>query len=51
MKLKFVDIPQEVTSEYKLRNNITADGHVYIEVNKGIHRLPQAGLLAQELLV
>ena len=48
--LKLGDIPQEVTKEYDLTNIATKDGSVYIEVLKGMYGLPQAGLLAQELL-
>jgi len=51
VKLKLADIPLEVINEYKLRNKVTSDGHVYIELNKGMYGLPQAGLLAQELLI
>ena len=50
IKLKLADIPQEVTTEYKLKDISTKDDSVYLEVNKGMHGLPQAGLLAQELL-
>ncbi|KAL7523922.1 hypothetical protein ACHAXR_000362 [Thalassiosira sp. AJA248-18] len=28
----------------------TADGHVYVEIRRGMYGLPQAGLIAQELL-
>ena len=48
MKLKLAAIPQEVISEYKLRSKVTADGHMYIEINKEIYGLSQAELLAQE---
>jgi hypothetical protein len=51
VKLKLADIPQEVISEYKLRSKVIADEHMYIEINKGIYGLPQAGLLAREILV
>ena len=47
VKLKLADIPLEVINEYKLRSKVTSDGHVYIELNKGMYGLPQAGLLAQ----
>ncbi len=43
-------IPDEVINEYNLRNSATLDGYVYIEVTKGMYGLPQAGLLANELL-
>ena len=51
VKLKLADKPQEVIHEYKLRSKVTSDGHTYIEVNTGIYGLPQAGFLAQELLI
>ena len=47
--LKLSDIPDEITHEYKLHNIATPEGYVYIEVNKGMYGLPQAGILAQEL--
>ncbi len=50
MKLKLTSIPQEVIDEYNIRANSTNDGHVYVEIRKGMYGLPQAGLLAQELL-
>ena len=50
IKLKLEDIPREVIKEYDLTNIATKDDSVYIEVLKGMYGLPQAGLLAQELL-
>ena len=52
VKLRLSDIPEEIIAEYKLRESgkITADGFVYVEVRKGMHGLPQAGILAQDLL-
>ncbi|KAL7525184.1 hypothetical protein ACHAXR_004198, partial [Thalassiosira sp. AJA248-18] len=50
LKLKLTDIPQEVIDEYKLMQKATADGHVYVEIRRGMYGLPQAGLIAQELL-
>ncbi len=50
MKLKLTEIPQEVIDKYKLAQKATKDGYVYIEVRKGMYGLPQAGLLAQQLL-
>ena len=44
------DIPEDVIDEYTLRDIATQDGWVYIEVLKGMYGLPQAGLLAQQLL-
>ena len=50
IKLKLTDIPQEVIKEYKLKDMSSNDGSIFMEVSKGMYGLPQAGLLAQELL-
>lgn len=44
------DIPDEIMNEYKLREKVDENGYVYIEIQKGMYGLPQAGILAQELL-
>ena len=50
IRMKLADIPEEIIVEYKLRNKATPDGSIYIVANKGMYGLPQAGLLANELL-
>lgn len=50
VRLALRDIPDEIIQEYNLQKIATQDGHVYIEVRKGMYGLPQAGLLAQQLL-
>jgi hypothetical protein len=50
MRLKLSDLPEDVIDFYGLRDKVTQDGYVYVEVRKGMYGLPQAGLLAQELL-
>jgi hypothetical protein len=50
VRIKIDDIPDEIIVQYKLRDKVTADGHVYIEIQKGMYGLPQAGILAQQLL-
>jgi hypothetical protein len=42
-------IPQEIIDQYNLLP-LVSDGHVYIEVQKGINGLPQAGIIANQLL-
>ena len=32
MRLKLADIPEEIVAEYNLREKVTADGYVYIEI-------------------
>ncbi len=50
VRLKLTDIPEEIIVQYNLRAMATPDGYVYIEISKGMYGLPQAGLLAQQLL-
>ena len=50
MRLKITDIPDEVIEHYKLKELATPDGYVYCEVTQGMYGLPQAGIIAQELL-
>jgi hypothetical protein len=50
MKLKLSDIPEEVIEHYNLRGLATPDGYIYCKVTKGMYGLPQAGIIAQELL-
>lgn len=50
MRLKLSDIPDEVIEHYNLRTLATEDDYAYCEVTKGMYGLPQAGLIAQELL-
>ena len=50
IKLKLENFPEDVIAEYNLSEKATADGYVYCEVTKGMYGLPQAGILAQELL-
>ena len=42
-------IPKEVIQQYQL-HFITHYHHVYVEIRKGMYGLPQAGLLANQLL-
>ncbi len=50
MRLKLADIPEEIIEEYKLREIVTDDSYVYCKKRKQMYGLPQAGLIAQELL-
>ena len=42
-------IPREIIDEYKLTSLINNE-YIYVEINKGMYGLPQAGLLANKLL-
>jgi hypothetical protein len=48
MKLEF--FPQDIIKEYKLRDKLDADGSVFCKVQCGMYGLPQAGIVAQDLL-
>ena len=50
MRLKLSDMPDDVIAHYKLRDIATPDGYVYCEIRQGMYGLPQAGIIAQELL-
>ena len=43
-------MPEEIINEYKLREKANAKGFIFLSVHKGMYGLPQAGLLANELL-
>jgi hypothetical protein len=48
MVIMMASLPQEVIDEYSL-DDLAVDGKVYIEIQKGMYGLPQAGILAHEL--
>ena len=50
IRIKLTDIPDEVIREYNLASIATKDGSIHIEASRGMYGLPQAGLLANELL-
>jgi hypothetical protein len=50
MQLKLLDMPEDVIAHYKLLNIATLDRYVYCEICQGMYGLPQAGIIAQELL-
>jgi hypothetical protein len=49
MRIPIKCIPQEIIAEYNLLS-LVLDGHVYIEVQKHMYGLPQAGIHANRLL-
>lgn len=49
MRVHISLIPQEIIERYNLLD-IIHDGYVYIEINKGMYGLPQAGIIANKLL-
>jgi hypothetical protein len=49
MVINLSSLPQETIEKYDLIE-LAQDGKVYIEIQKGMYGLPQAGTLANELL-
>jgi hypothetical protein len=50
VRIKIDDILNKIIAEYNLCNKVSNDGHIYLEIQKEMYGLPQAGILAQELL-
>jgi hypothetical protein len=49
MVINLVSLPQEMIEKYDL-NTLAQDGKVYIEIQRGMYGLPQAGILDNKLL-
>jgi hypothetical protein len=49
MVINLASLPQETIDKYDL-NKLAQDGKVYIEIQKGMYGLPQAGILANKFL-
>jgi hypothetical protein len=49
MVINLSSLPQETIDKYDLIE-LSQDGKVYIEIQKGMYGLPQAGIFANELL-
>ena len=50
MKLKLSYLPKDFIKEYDLAPKFDQNRYVYVEIRPGMYRLPQSGLLAQQLL-
>jgi hypothetical protein len=50
MRMKLKDIPTDFVELYNLTDKVDANGYIHIKIQKGMYGLPQAGMLAQELL-
>ena len=50
MKLKLSDLPKDFVTLYNLVSKVDKNGCVYLEIRRGMYGLPQAGILAQQLL-
>jgi hypothetical protein len=49
-RMKLELFPPNIIEEYGLRKKVDADGNVFCEVQRGMYGLPQAGIIAQDLL-
>ena len=50
VRMHLSNFPQDVITQSGLIKLANKDGMVFVEIRKGMYGLPQAGLLAQELL-
>jgi hypothetical protein len=50
MRLKLSDVPEDVIKHYRLLDIAMLDGYINWEIHQGMYGLPQAGIIAQELL-
>ena len=50
MKLELGDLPEDFVDQYQLESKTDKNCQVYVKMRKGMYGLPQAGLLAQQLL-
>ena len=50
MHLQLADMPKDIITHYRLNEIATPEGYIYCEIQKGMYRLPQAGIIAQQLL-
>ena len=50
MKILLAHIPDEIIAEYALKSKVNHDGAIYIEIQKGMYGLLQAGMLANKIL-
>ena len=50
MQLQLADMPEDIIAHYKLTDIATQEGYIYCEIQKGMYRLPQAGIIDQQLL-
>ncbi len=48
--IKSDDVPEEIIQQYLLQDKVDSEGYIFIEVQKGIYGLPQAGISVQNLL-
>ena len=50
MRLKLINLPENVISHYNFEEKVTTNVWVYLEIKRVMYGLPHAGLIAQQLL-
>ena len=50
MHLRITNMPDDIIEHYNLHDKATPNGYVYCEIQKGMYGLPQAGIIAHQLL-
>ncbi len=50
MRLQIANMPDDVIKHYHLTDLATPNRYLYCEIQKGMYGLPQAGIIAQQLL-
>ena len=50
LRMKLIHFPDDVIENYKLKDKVNARGFVYAKCVKGMHGLPHAGIIVQQLL-
>jgi hypothetical protein len=50
MRMKINVIPEDIVDQYNLREKVSKDRFVYVEIWRGMYGLPQVGRIARELL-
>jgi hypothetical protein len=50
MRLRLDIIPEEIIIKYNLRDLVDEEGWVYVKIRKGMFGLPQASIIANQLL-
>ena len=50
LRIKIIDIPEELILEYGLTGMEDINGWIYLKFFRGCYGLPQAGILANNLL-
>ena len=50
MRIKITDILDDINCQYNLQKKATKDGYIYVKVRKDMYGLPQARILAQQLV-